>query len=292
MSVQLKEPTLNKIERPTAVGSYTNTIEQHPEGIMALWSLRPLIAIMVKRDLFGRFRGSLMGALWPIINPVGHLLLYTFVFSIILKVRLGTSASTGNFVLFLMAGLLPWGALAEALSRATGCIPENPNLVKRVVFPLEILPLVVVLSALASELVALVPLILAVCIYLHSIPATLVFLPLIILSQTLFVLGISWILASLGVFIQDIKHAISLTLSVWMYATPIVYPEKYIPKSLHFLVWLNPMAGIVGDYRRVLLQGLPPNWATFACYTILALCLSIGGFYFFDKTKRSFADVI
>jgi lipopolysaccharide transport system permease protein len=292
MTVQLKEPSLNNLPGAPTVGSYTNTIEKRPEGIMTLWSLRSLIAIMVKRDLFGRYRGSMMGTFWTIINPVGHLLLYTFVFSIILKVKLGTDASTGNFALYLMAGLLPWGTLAESLMRATGCIPENPNLVKRVVFPLEILPLVLVISSLASEMVALAPLILAACIYLHAVPYTLIFLPLIMLSQTMFVLGLSWLLAALGVFVQDIKHAISLTLSVWMYATPIVYPEKYIPKALHFLVWLNPMAGIVGDYRRVMLQQVPPDWTMFASYTIVAFFLFLGGFYFFDKTKRSFADVI
>lgn len=233
-----------------------------------------------------------MGAFWPLINPLGHLLLYTFVFSIVLKVRLGGDASTGNFALYLMTGLLPWGSLAEALARSTTCILEVPNLVKRVVFPLEILPFVALCSSLLSEMVGMALLIPAVCIYLKHIHWTILFLPLIALSKILLIGGLTWLLASLGVFIRDVRHMISLALSVWMYGTPIVYPQSAIPANLQFLCWINPMAGIVNDYRRALLQGQPPDWTMYAFYTVLSLAIWLIGFNFFVRTKRSFADVM
>jgi lipopolysaccharide transport system permease protein len=258
----------------------------------SLWGNRNLIKLMVQRDFVGRYRGSMLGALWPLINPLGHLALYTFLFSVVLKVKFGSDQSTGNFALYLMAGLLPWSCLAESLSRSTTVILESPNLVKRVVFPLQILPVVLVTSSFMSELVAFVILFGATLLCLHHVNATIVFLPLIIVAQLLFTGGLSCLLASLGVFVRDFRHFMSLGLSAWMYATPIVYPASSLPPKLQFLIWINPMAGIVTDYRRVLLEGLAPNWPVFAAYTTVSLCAWCVGYWFFQKTKKSFADVM
>jgi lipopolysaccharide transport system permease protein len=247
---------------------------------------------MAKRDLMGRYRGSLMGALWPLIYPMGHLLLYTFVFNLVLKVRFGADPSTGNFALNLMTGLLAWSAFSEAIARSTTCILEVPNLVKRVVFPLEVLPLVVVLSSLSSSFVALPLVVLVSAIYLKAIYWTVVFVPLILFSQCLFTAGLSWLLSSLGVYIRDIRHIMSLALSVWMYMTPIVYPPTALPAEFKFLLYINPLAGIVSDYRRVILQGLPPDWVSYCSYTAIALVACLVGYRFFAKTKLSFADVM
>jgi len=260
--------------------------------MVGLLDMNDLIVLMVKRDLLGQYRGSIMGFFWTIINPLGHLLLYTFVFSIILKVRLGTNASVSNFALYLMAGLLPWGAVSETLNRASGLLLEQPNLVKRVVFPLEILPLSVTISAAISQLIGSVILIIIAAIMGYPPKAVIVALPLILAAQFLFVGGLSWLLGSLGVYVQDLRHMISLVLSAWMYATPIVYPATSLPNKLHFLLWINPIAGMVSDYRRVLLEGKLPDWPMFCAYTAFALLFWFGGYYFFNKTKRSFADVM
>jgi len=289
MAVDLQQETASAVgEKPQATAL---SHAQRP-GVIGLYDLRQLIAIMVRRDLLGRYRGSMMGAFWTIINPVGHLLLYTFVFSIILKVRFGADAGTGNFAIYLMAGLLPWGSLSESLLRSTTVVLEQPNLVKRVVFPLEILPFVCVISSFMSELVSLAVLTIAASLYLHTVQWTLVFLPLVMLSQLALASGLSWILSSLGVYLQDIRHMISLALSVWMYGTPIVYPASAFPPNLQFLAWVNPVAGIVTDYRRILLEGMPPNWPAYAYYTAVALVVWCAGYWFFMKTKRSFADVM
>lgn len=271
------------------------TADASMQAVPPIWSLLDHLSIIkmkVARDFHGRYRGSLLGAVWPIIHPMGHLLLYTFVFSIVLKVRFGTDPSTSNFALYLMSGMFAWGAISEALSRSTTCILESPNYVKRVVFPVEVLPVVVSLSAMATQIVGLLCLIACAGIYQSQLHATVLYVPLIMLSQVIFMTGISWILASLGVYIRDIRHLMSLALSVWMYLTPIVYPATALPENLRFLIWINPVAGMVSDYRRVLLEGKAPDPLAFGVYTSVSLILFFVGYYFFMKTKRSFADVM
>jgi lipopolysaccharide transport system permease protein len=292
MSVELKQRPPEERSSAPPLPTETSSTPTNRKGMLDLWSLRHLIGVMVRRDLLGQYKGSVMGFFWTIINPLGHLLLYTFVFSVILKVRFGQDASTGNFALYLMTGLLPWGALAESLSRSTSSITEQPNLVKRVVFPLEILPLAVVVSSMISEVIGLAILSCVAWIMGYHPHASLGFLPLIMLSQFMFIAGLSWLLSSLGVYLRDLRHVMSLALSVWMYASPIVYPASKVPQNLQFLLWINPMAGIVTDFRRVLLEGTTPNWPLFAAYTAVAAALWFFGYYFFNKTKRSFADVI
>lgn len=262
------------------------------QDMIGLWGLRDLIGIMVHRDLLGRYKGSLMGAFWPVINPLGHLLLYTFVFNLVLHVRFGSDPSTANFALYLMTGLLPWGAFSEAIARSPISILAAPNLVKRVVFPTQILPLVVVFSSALSQILALAMLLVAAVFYSHTLPTALVYLPLVLFSQILFTAGLAWLLAALGVFIRDLGHAISLGLSVWMYATPIVYPASALPDNFKFLLWANPMSGVVSDYRRIILQNLPPELSSYAVYTTAGIIIFFLGFSFFAKTKRSFADVM
>ncbi|HEY9778137.1 MAG TPA: ABC transporter permease [Planktothrix sp.] len=298
---QAASTALKERQRPAVMSEYASSrpvriVElsdgspsEPPEG---LWARRELIGLMVKREFSGKYRGSLLGTLWPVINPIGHLILYTFLFCVVLKVRLGNDGSMSNFALYLMAGLLPWSCLSDSLSRSTTVILESPNLVKRAVFPLEILPLVGVISAVLNELPALGILFVATIIFFHQVHVTALFLPLILVSQVLFVSGLSWWLASLGVYIRDFRHVMTLALSAWMYATPIVYPPTALPANLQFMLWLNPMAGIVGDYRHVLLDGRPPDWKMYAVYTTVALVICLAGHRFFMNTKKSFADVM
>lgn len=276
----------------TITDTKTQSSKGGGSGLQELWQQRHLLQLMVKRDCLGRYKGSLLGLLWPLVNPFGHLLLYTFLFSVVLKVKFGTSGSTSNFALYLMAGLLPWGAFAEALAHSSTVVLEHPNLVKKVVFPLQILPLVTVLSALVTEGIAFTILLAGVLFYSHGLPISILYLPLIVLSQVLLTSGIAWLVASLSVYIRDIRHLMALSLSAWMYGTPIVYPATALPENIQFVLWLNPMAGIVLDYRRVVLEGLAPDWQHYGTYTTMALVVCIIGFKFFEGTKKSFADVM
>jgi lipopolysaccharide transport system permease protein len=289
MVVELQEPILKDAD--SNVSSQRRSLSTLAE-MRNLWSLRQLIGIMIHRDLLSRYKGSVMGAFWPVINPLGHLLLYTFVFNVILKVRFGSDGSTSNFAIYLMTGLVAWGAFSEAIARSPGTILEVPNLVKKVVFPLQILPLVLALSSLLSQSIALLLLLATAAIFFKTVHWTIVFLPLIVFSQILLTTGLSWLLASLGVFVRDLQHVISLGLSAWMYSTPIVYPASALPANLKFILYINPLAGIVTDYRRVILQGQSPDWLTYAAYTAVGVGMWFAGFYFFHKTKKSFADVM
>lgn len=262
------------------------------KGLKGLWAHRHLIGVMVHRDFIGRYKGSLLGAFWPLLNPLGHMVLYTFLFSVVLEIRFGSDPSTSNFAIYLMTGLLPFTVFSEALARSTTVVLESPNLVNRVVFPLEILPVVLTISSLLSAAISFVLVVSAVLIYFGHLSATVLFLPLILLSQIILTAGITWILASIGVFIRDLSHIISLALSAWMYATPIVYPASKMPQNFKFLLYVNPLSGIITDYRRILLQGVPPDWTSYACYTTVALVVFMAGFAFFYKTKKSFADVM
>lgn len=260
--------------------------------MLGLYTLRHLIGVMVKRDMLGRYKGSVVGFFWTIINPIGHLLLYTFVFSIVLKVSFNGNASTGNFAAYLMTGILPWTCLSDSITRAVTCITEQPNLVKRVVFPLEVLPMAVSISSMVSLALGLSILIIISCFAAQSISWTLCFVPILMASQFLFICGLSWLLASLGVYVQDLRHMLTLGLSIWMYLTPIVYPASAFPKELQFLNWINPCSGVIEDYRRVILQHQQPDWIMFVSYTLLGAITWCVGYYFFNKTKRSFADVV
>lgn len=290
--LEVKEKKTVTPERSSGPGAGNSADAMALDGLAGLYQNRNLLALMVKRDCLGKYKGSLLGLLWPLINPLGHLILYTFLFCIVLKVRLGSDSSTGNFALYLMAGLLPWGAFAEAIARSGSIILEHPNLVKRVVFPLQILPLISVLSALVTEAFAFTILLAGVLLAKHSLPATLLYIPVIALSQILLTAGLTWFIASLSVYIRDIRHIMALGLSAWMYATPIVYPASALPKQADLLLWINPMAGIVLDYRRVTLDGLAPDWAHYAVYTTMALVVFGLGLKFFEATKKSFADVM
>ena len=262
------------------------------EGFFNLFKLRTLITMLVKREFEGRYKGSILDALWPILNPLGHMILYTFLFSIILQVRFGESASTSNFALYLMCGFLPWTAMAESISSATTKILEMPNLVKRVVFPLEVLPLVVSISAFISGSIAVAMLCILASVYIQTVHWTILLLPLVFIPHFLFTTGISWFIASLGVFIRDSKHFVALGLSAWMYATPIVYPADRVPENLQWILVINPASGMITDYRRLILEGNLPDFNSMAVYATLSLIIFLFGFHFFYKTKSSFADVM
>jgi ABC-type polysaccharide/polyol phosphate export permease len=233
-----------------------------------------------------------MGLFWNVLNPLAMLVLYTFVFSVILKVKFGEDATTGNFALYLFCGMVPWLAFSDAVDRSTRLIMRHQNLVKKTVFPLEILPCYTTVSSLVTECVSLAILMVAVILMLGKISMHLVLLPVLLVLQTFFALGFALFFSSICVFFRDIMHFVGLMLLAWMFATPIMYPESLYPDRLRFLVWGNPMALLVGMFRDVVLNGTtPPLWemGLFFFWTAVVFYL---GLFFFDKTKSEFADVI
>lgn len=239
-----------------------------------------------------RYRGSFMGLLWTIINPLFMLLLYGFLFGIVMKVKFSNQGHPANFTLYMLCGMLPWLAFSEGLSRSVGCIIENANLVKKVVFPLEILPANMVLAALTTEFFAMLVLLAGEFFLQHTIPWTVALLPLVLVPQWLLTQGLAWICASIGVFVRDLGQFIGLALTAWMFATPIMYPETMIPAKFGFLLVLNPMAVFVAIYRGIFLEGKLVHWKWLVAWTCASLFIFVLGHAWFMRTKNGFADVL
>ena len=233
-----------------------------------------------------------MGLFWSVVHPLIMLVLYTFVFAMILKVKVGADEGTGSFALFLLCGMLPWNAFQEGLSRSAGVILENAALIKRTVFPSEVLPAYLVLSGLVNELIGLVILLLALLVTAHSFSPLLLLLPAIFLLQFLFTLGLSWVVAGINVFIRDVGQLLGLALTLWVFLTPIYYPSSLLPDGLRFLLVLNPMAGLVDAYRALILRGQPPNPSSMMVLVLFSIFAFAIGYAMFKKMQRAFADVI
>jgi len=277
--------------------------------IRALWKLTDLLPIspnqrakldllkiLVKRDLEARYKGSVLGNLWPLLNQLAQLLVYTYVFSIVLQVKLNLAGSSSNrftFGLWLFAGLIPWTAFVQGFSQAAGSVIGQPNLVKRVVFPLGLLPLVPIVSAFIESSLGLMALITLVALTSHTIHTTLCLLPLIWIPQLLLTAGLGYLVAALTVFLRDIPQTIGVLLNLWFYVTPIIYPSHVIPEAFRAWVFrLNPMAAIVEVYRDLILVGQVQHLAEWGVVWIGSVPIFLGGLFVYRRLRPGFADVI
>jgi len=256
-----------------------------------------LLRILVKRDLEARYKGSILGNLWSVVNQLSQLLIYTYVFSVILKVKLSLKGLPEEnslvFGLWLFAGLLPWIAFTGGLTQATNSVIAQTNLVKKVVFPLALLPLVPVLSALVESAFGLIILIIFVAFKVGTLHETLALLPLIWLPQLLFTAGLGYLSAGLTVFLRDIPQTLLVILNLWFYLTPIVYPIDVVPESVRdWVFWVNPIAAIAQIYRDLIIIGdvnHPGEWAT---VMVISGLIFYSGLWVYRRLRPAFADVL
>jgi lipopolysaccharide transport system permease protein len=253
---------------------------------------RGLIRALVRREIAQRYQGSVMGAAWAIIHPAVMIVIFTIIFAGIFQARFGESGSQLSFALHLFCGMLPWTAFSEGVQRATTSITENINLVKRVIFPVEALPVNIALAAIVQQLLGTVVLLIAALIIERSLKPTVLLMPLLLIPQLLVTLGLGWMMASLGVFLRDVPQISQLVLNAWMYLTPIFYPEYLIPAQYQWLVRLNPMAPLIRSYRRVLLEGRMPDWQGLGITSLFGLVTFLFGYWWFIRTKKAFPDVL
>jgi lipopolysaccharide transport system permease protein len=253
---------------------------------------RGLIRSMVRRDLTSRYKGSVMGLAWAIVTPAVMIGIFTLIFSGIFGARFGTEGGHLGFAIYLFCGMLPWIAFSDGVQRAATAIPENVNLVKRVVFPVEALPVNVALSGIVQQLIGTTVLLVASGVFLHRLPLTIGLMPVLLIPQLLATIGLGWLMASLGVFIRDMPQFNQLFFSTWMYLTPILYPESQIPPKYQWMIQFNPMAPLVRSYRRVLLEGKAPDWHGLGVTMLFALICFGLGYWWFERTKKAFADVL
>jgi ABC-type polysaccharide/polyol phosphate export permease len=251
-----------------------------------------MIRAMVIRDMRARYMGSFLGFFWSVIHPLTQLLLYYFVFAVVMKMRLGPEYGGASFAVWLTAGLLPWMLFAEAVTRAPGAVLDQSNLVKKMVFPSEIFPIVNLTAAIVNHLIAVAILLgfLVLSGYGLSFKIVLI-LPYLFLTGLL-ALGISWLLSAVNVFLRDIGQIISVVVNIWFFLTPIVYARQLIPERLQGLYDLNPMLHVVEGYRAALLGRGDVDMAGVA-YLLVAGLIAFGlGGLVFKKLKPAFADVL
>lgn len=260
------------------------------------WTKLDLLRTLVRRDLEVRYKGSVLGNLWPLLTQLSQLLIYTYVFSVVLKVKLSLQELPDNhltFGLWLFAGLLPWIAFTGGLNQAAGSVVRQPNLVKKVVFPLSLLPLVPILSAFIESAFGLMALIVLVALMTQTLHITLGLLPLVWLPQLLLTAGLGYLAAGLTVFLRDIPQTLGVVLNIWLYLTPIIYPASRIPEPWRaWVFWLNPMTAIVEVYRDLVLVGEVKHWAEWGLAVVVSLVIFCGGLWVYRKLRPAFADVL
>ena len=275
-----------------------NPHAQHPTSLLQMlasfWRNRDLIWQMTRREVVGRYKGSVMGLAWSFLNPVFMLVVYTFVFSVVFKARwgVGEDETKTQFAVVLFVGMIVHGLFAEVLNRAPGLILSNVNYIKKVVFPLEILPAISMGAALFHSLISLLVLLIAFVMFNGYLHWTAIFTPLVLLPLVILTLGLAWMLASLGVFIRDIGQTIGIITAVMMFLAPVFFPITALPEEYRPLIMANPLTFIIEQAREVLIWGRLPDWSGLSIYTLAATAVAWAGYAWFQKTRKGFADVL
>jgi len=275
-----------------------NPHASHPTSptalIRGLMQNRQLIWQMTKREVVGRYKGSVMGLTWSFFNPIFMLTVYTFVFSQVFKARWGAGGdgSKTQFAVVLFVGMIVQGLFAEVLSRAPGLILSNVNYVKKVVFPIEILPVIAMGAALFHSLVSLGVLLATFAFFNGYLHWTAIFTPLVLMPLVILTLGLAWILASLGVFLRDVGQTVGIILTVLMFLSPVFYPVTAVPERFRPFIMANPLTFIIEQAREVLIWGHLPEWFGLGLYTLAAAAVAWAGYAWFQKTRKGFADVL
>ena len=254
-----------------------------------------LIRSMARRDILARYRGSFGDVFWTVLNPLLLMSTYFFVFGVVLRTRFGPDQSSTGFALYFLAGMLPWLAFSEPAGRAPFVILEHRNFVKKLIFPLDTLPVNQVVSGLVTELFAAAIFVVALLLIRGSIPWAVVWLPLLLIPQLLLTLGICWFLSALGVFLRDLGQLMGFVLTLWFFITPICYPEanlESLPAPAMAILRKNPMYVLVRGYRAMLLEHHAPELLPLIKLWVVALALFWLGYAWFYKLRKSFADII
>ena len=260
-----------------------------------LWRNRQIIAQMTRREVAGRYKGSALGLMWSLFNPILMLIVYTFVFSEIFKARWGGAGgddSKTQFAVVLFVGIIVLNLFCDVINRAPTLIIANANFVKKVIFPVEVLSLVTVFAALFNSLINIAVLLVALLVFNGNIPWTAIFIPFVILPLVTLMLGMSWFLASLGVFIRDVGQTVTIITTVLMFLSPVFYPLDAVPERFRQFILLNPLTFIIEQSRAVLIWGSLPDWKGLLVYFAASAVVAFVGYVWFQKTRKGFADVL
>lgn len=261
-------------------------------GTAAASRYAALVRSFVVKDVRTRYVGSLMGFFWTVVHPLLELLIYTFVFTVILRVRFEEHYGTVLNALFLFCGMVPWFSISEALTRSTNVVRENAHLVKRVRFPASVLCTYITLSEGVNQLIRFSLLFAAAMIAGQGLTWHLVILVPILFLQLLFTQGLSMFLAATQVYFKDTQHLLTPTLMIWLFITPIFYPARYFPKEFSPILMLNPLSHLVGIYRELILNHRLPQWGSVVIFgTCAALAFALGT-ALFERHAKDFPDLV
>lgn len=262
------------------------------EGFSTSISQWELLRDLVIRDVNSRYRGTFLGIAWVVLYPVIMMSVYSFVFGGIFKSRWTSQGSIGEFVIMLFCGLIIFTFFSEVANRAPGTITGNPNFVKKVVFPLELLPLVSLGAALFNALISFAILLLLILAVNLGVPATAAFVPLVLLPLFLMTAGLSWGLAALGVFFRDLGQIVGIVTSAMLFLSPVFFPVALAPEGVRWILNLNPLTYPIEEMRHVLIVGQAPDWTHLAIYFVTALMVAFLGLWLFQRSRPAFADVL
>jgi lipopolysaccharide transport system permease protein len=263
-------------------------------GIKIILKNQDLLFQLVKRNIAARYKGSVLGLFWSLVQPLIMLTVYTFVFSVIFKARWGidNSDSKAAFAIIMFCGMAVFNIFSESVNGGCGLITGNPNYVKKVIFPLEILPIAQVSAATALGLIWFGLLFLGAVIFMKSLAWTMLLLPLVLIPLVLLSCGLSFLAASLSVFFRDIQHLIGVIIQILFFMTPIFYPVQAIPEQYRWVMQINPLSSIVEQARTIFLYGKMLDWTMYGTELLIALIIFQFGLVWFIKTKKGFADVL
>lgn len=262
--------------------------------LTSFWRHRQLLWQLTLREMQGRYRGSWLGLAWSFVTPLLMLAIYTFVFAVIFSAKWGSrqGEGTAHFAIVLFAGLIVYTMFAECVNRAPSLVLSSPSYVKKVVFPLELLPIPVVGSALFHAAVSVAVLLGAMLASGMSVPWTVVLLPLVLLPLLLAVLGLMWLLGSLGVYLRDIGQIVTLLTTGLLFLAPVFYPVSAVPEPYRPLLELNPLTFVIESARMVAIDSVVPSASTWILQMAIGALISWCGYVWFQRTRKGFADVI
>jgi len=262
--------------------------------LSAAWRYRSLLRQFTLREVLGRYRGSILGLGWSFFTPLAMLVVYTFVFVGVFRSRWPGAEEAGGvaFALRLFAGLMVFQLFSDVLGGAPTLITASPNLVKKVVFPVQILPLVALCAALFHFALSGAILLLAALVFEHQLPVTALLAPLAVLPMLPLLAGLGWLLSALGVFVRDIARVIGVAMSLLLFLSPVFYALESLDPRWQFWMQLNPMTPVIGDLRRTVFLGLAPDWLVWWAWLGIGLAVAAAGAWVFARARRGFADVL
>jgi len=271
-----------------------NYINKYIENIKQLLKYKNLIIEFTKRDFLQRYKGAFLGMVWAIISPLVMLAVYSFIFIVVFNNKWGEIGvdSNATYTLMIFSGLIPFYIFSETINRSLGVIVSNPNYVKKVVIPIEVLPISVTLSTTINQIFGLILLVIGKVLFIDTTNRTLLLLPLILIPVIVVSLGCSLIFSALGVYIRDMAHAVALVLNILFYLSPIFYPSSQVPEQFRGVMKLNPLAPIIDMWRDVVIKGVIFDVQAYIQYmgcAIIFLIISLGAFYYL---RKGYADVI